>query len=790
MRPRLVLSLALAALCHAETRRALLVGINNYLPEDENAAAKTWNPTPLRPVAVRGKYTRVGLRGLRGAVNDARQMAEVLQQRFGFSKENIVILKDGDATADRILSTLKSFLVDQAKPGDVSFFFYAGHGSRMRNTKSDVASQMDSTILPADATRGVPDIRGKELARIYNQAVGKHVTLTVIQDSCFSGSGARGPLYGSLTERSEEPDGRYVEDPFLDAQGKRMPYPEDQAVLVLSASQDYQPAAEVGSSDLNGEAHGVFTWALLHTLSSVSPDERVETIFQRTCALVQTLVPGQEPALAGKEERRRSGLFGQPASSVRAALVPVRNVQDGVITLGGGYAMGLRVGTGLKRYGTKDKPVEIQITSVAGLNSSEAKITESAPGATISPSDLFQVDRWVAPDEDVLRVYFPRQTPSLADLEETVRALEPLRKTPGIQWIADPIVKPPDYVVSWTASEWILSPPASGAPVKLGARPTVPAIVKAMHTPASLYLLLPPPREMLDSIALGSGSSNDAVKVAADPPPNYVLLGRAGAKGLEYAWALPHLTKADLERQVAEARAKKLPPPKNAMPISSGWVPTGKDAGADLTEKALRLARIRGWIQLQPPSTATEFPYRLALQNVATNEIKPDGETFDGEKYRVVLQADRKALDDMEIFGGVPQRWVYCFVIDSDGRGQLVYPPPSQGSVGNRLPVLPPGETKAPQVIVLTRPGEEIGIGKPFGVDTFYMLATEERIPDPNVLSFDGVRSGERGSVAGNALTRLLSDVGGGRRGIIANRGPVPVNWSVERHLFVSREKQ
>src|SRR5215831_12668424 len=200
--------LAFAFAAHAETRRALLVGINTYLPEDENAAARSWTPTALRPFAVQGKYSRLGLRGLRGAVNDAAQMADVLEQRFGLAKENVVILKDGEATADRILSTLKSHLVEQAKPGDVSLFFYAGHGSRMRNPKSENASKLDSTILPADATRGVPDIRGKELARIYNLAVVKRVTLTVIQDSCFSGGGARGALYTALTERAEEPDGR------------------------------------------------------------------------------------------------------------------------------------------------------------------------------------------------------------------------------------------------------------------------------------------------------------------------------------------------------------------------------------------------------------------------------------------------------------------------------------------------------------------------------------------------------------------------------------------------------
>jgi len=138
---------------------------------------------------------------------------------------------------------------------------------------------------------------------------------------------------------------------------------------------------------------------------------------------------------------------------------------------------------------------------------------------------------------------------------------------------------------------------------------------------------------------------------------------------------------------------------------------------------------------------------------------------------------------------GVPRRWVYVFVVDSEGRGQLIYPPPGQGAVGNQLPVLAPDQTKAPAVIPLTRQGSEITISAPFGVDTFYLLSAEERIPDPNVLSFGGVRSGERGIRGATPLSRLLASVGEGKRGVQVNEGPVPLNWGIERHLFVSKAK-
>ena len=284
--------------------------------------------------------------------------------------------------------------------------------------------------------------------------------------------------------------------------------------------------------------------------------------------------------------------------------------------------MGLREGAVLKRYGTKDAPAEIRITKVTGLNAAEAKLSEGAKGAKVAIGNVFQVDSWVAPDEDTLRVYFPLQTPKRAEIDDVVRGLEPLRHMAGVTWIDDPTVAPAKYVLSWSGAEWILSPPGAGAPAKLGARPSSAAVAKAMRNAGSLFVLLPPAREMLESLKLGKGTENDAVKIAtAAEQPAYVLLGRpspAQTGSLEYAWALPDMSEGDIARQVAEARAKKLSQPKMPMPLRSKWVALEQNAdsmgkaGAELTDLALRLVRIQGWMQLQPPPTPVDFPYHLA----------------------------------------------------------------------------------------------------------------------------------------------------------------------------------
>jgi hypothetical protein len=103
-------------------------------------------------------------------------------------------------------------LIEAAKPGDISVFVFAGHGSRMRNEGSDEADKMDQTLVPADSENGVPDIRDKELARLYRKAAEKRILLTVIADSCHSGGVSRGLGRPAIT-RDAVPDPHVVNDP-------------------------------------------------------------------------------------------------------------------------------------------------------------------------------------------------------------------------------------------------------------------------------------------------------------------------------------------------------------------------------------------------------------------------------------------------------------------------------------------------------------------------------------------------------------------------------------------------
>src|SRR5207253_10478004 len=138
----------------------------------------------------------------------------------------------------------------EAKPGDVSLFFYAGHGSQVFNSKSPEQDHLDESLVPADAYKGARDIRDKELARVFNDILDRGITLTVIVDSCHSASIARAGR--SSRTRAMEFDPRDAHDP-----GDAKTNPQERGALIMASTQEGEEAKETADRQ-----HGAFTWAL------------------------------------------------------------------------------------------------------------------------------------------------------------------------------------------------------------------------------------------------------------------------------------------------------------------------------------------------------------------------------------------------------------------------------------------------------------------------------------------------------------------------------------------------
>lgn len=603
----------------AQTRRAFLVGINNYEPKE-----------PIRKTQCRKKW-----KNLHGCINDVEAIKGILVSRFYFKQGDIHVLKNEEATRNNILSGIKTHLIKEAAPGDTCVFYFAGHGSRIKNSKSNEPDKKDETLVPADWYRGVGDIRDKELKKLFNRVMDKKANLTVIVDACHSGSISRGipvPLYYRvLPENTCD-----VADPPDEAKE-----PAERGTLIISASRDFQRAAEI--EDENGDCYGLFTWALLRVLRSVPFDEPIGEILLRVNALMESegikhKVTLNAPTLEVLSELRDRPLFGSRPGKDVGIVAAVVKVRDKKITFQAGLAAGIRKNCELKKISNNDqKPVvRVRVTEVYGLNFCLAKVIQGDAGE-ISVGDLFEIDRWVAPREARMRVWIPGSNLSRERLFRISREIAALKNSNRILWVGDPTERGPTHIMSWYQSSWRIVT-RDGKVIELGKQPRAGAILeKIMRSWAvgskkpRFFLHLPLSSELEKIIVSEIKHYNDSIEIlTSGQDGHYILVGRLNGESIEYAWVLPNMTMKEGENF--------------AMPLRTKWTAVGKDELAklkavnDLRKNLLRLVKIRAWMQLSSPSDKGDFPYRLALKNSATGEIKTRGPLMEGENYGLSME--------------------------------------------------------------------------------------------------------------------------------------------------------
>lgn len=177
---------------------------------------------------------------LQYAVNDASAVRQALVERFGFDAQRVLMLKDGEATRSRILSTFNEQLGgNRLGRNDRVFVFFSGHGA----TRKLSSGREVGYIIPADAdpndtaTDAVPMT---EIQNIAESLGAKHVFF--VMDACYSGLG--------LTRGAGRGGG------FLRDNARRT------GRQMLTAGGADQLVADGGP---NG--HSVFTWTLLQGLA-------------------------------------------------------------------------------------------------------------------------------------------------------------------------------------------------------------------------------------------------------------------------------------------------------------------------------------------------------------------------------------------------------------------------------------------------------------------------------------------------------------------------------------------
>ncbi len=311
---------------------------------------------------------------LNGTGNDVELMRSVLTGKFDFPPENIRTLTDEDATREGILSAIRTHLIEPTEPGDIVVLHYSGHGSQMPDVSGDEIDGLDETIVPHDArTADVFDISDDELNTILTELGTKTDNVTVIFDSCNSGSATRGAVARTIpadTRVPPSPDARaIVQD------GAAIRPPSANYVLISGARYD----EFANETRFGGKTYGAMTYHFANALMAAGSSVTYREIMDEVRSKVNARFATQHPQLEGAG--MDSAVFGDQ-TFVTTPYVLVEPKGSNRVEVQAGVEFGLSKDSELDVYppGTRDfataTPVaKVKITS-ADVGRSKGRVIE------------------------------------------------------------------------------------------------------------------------------------------------------------------------------------------------------------------------------------------------------------------------------------------------------------------------------------------------------------------------------------------------------------------------------
>jgi len=242
--------------------KALCVGINNY-PNSYN--------------------------NLRGCVNDANDWAKRLES-FGFEVE---LLLDDQATEDNILDKFEE-LVSLEHSHVV--FTYSGHGTQVRDTGGDELDGYDEALYVYGGIIQDDQLR----TRLDNM----HSTtkMTIVLDSCFSGTATRAPML----EESTEITPRFVPVEIMPVNARRVKAllsDEDMVEVLISGCSDNEYSYD---AYINDRWNGAMTAYALYVLTK---DQTYNEFYARLRELLPSTRYPQTPQLEGNSINKNEIVF-------------------------------------------------------------------------------------------------------------------------------------------------------------------------------------------------------------------------------------------------------------------------------------------------------------------------------------------------------------------------------------------------------------------------------------------------------------------------------------------------
>lgn len=358
---------------------------------------------------------------LQGCNNDIDLYVDALQAKFGFTPDDMTVLRDDQATCDGILAGMES-LVEKTNDGDIVVMVYSGHGSQRTDLEGDEPDGLDETIVPYDSGRDPKENRDITDDMIHDWLVrlcAKTDNVTLIFDCCHSATMTRDTF--GLTARSVETDERdsfvlpagYAErlTPAELPEGARATSPDSETTRSSGEAPSPGPSGWLPLGDryvlfagcrdeefsyeyrrkceTTGERkkYGQMTFHLIQEIEKAVPGTTVRDIVDSIKSKVSAATSSrQHPQAEGRLDRE---LFGtRDIAPMRYVRVMGRAADT--VTLSAGQAQAMTEGSqwGIYREGTKRANEEarlgcVEITTVQAVTS-EARVVEEIESGVIA----------------------------------------------------------------------------------------------------------------------------------------------------------------------------------------------------------------------------------------------------------------------------------------------------------------------------------------------------------------------------------------------------------------------
>jgi metacaspase-1 len=251
---------------------------------------------------------------LNGCVNDAKAWAELFVDHYGFLRENVRLMVDSEATVANIKAALGD-LLSGIQSGDVLVFTNSSHGTYVADKDGD-EELYDEAMCPYDCADNL--LVDDDLRNLFAK-LPKGVSLSVISDSCFSGTVTRAAV-SEFIPGFKTPDDRRVrflnpalmgrtilENPFKAKVKAKTKYPESgMHEVLLSGCSDKEYSYD---ALIDGKYHGAMTFFAQKVIKEFNYQITYQQLHTRILNYLDDAGYPQHPQLEGKRANKTKKLF-------------------------------------------------------------------------------------------------------------------------------------------------------------------------------------------------------------------------------------------------------------------------------------------------------------------------------------------------------------------------------------------------------------------------------------------------------------------------------------------------